>query len=192
MKPLLLASASPRRRQLVESLGLPFRVEPSRAEELRQAGGGAEELVRTNAWLKASEVARRHPGHWVLGADTVVAASDRVLGKPADMEEARRMLEALQGRTHRVLTGACLCRHPGDRRELWHEATRVEFRALDARAIDRYLSGIHPLDKAGAYAIQEGGEFIVGRVEGSYSNVVGLPMESLERRLGSLGIVPSP
>ena len=186
--PFLLASESPRRRLLLEALSLPFRVVPSGAEERSPPHGDAVALARDNARLKAEEVARHHPDHWVLGADTVVTRAGRIYGKPTDPDQARDMLRELQGATHEVVTGMCLRCGGRDRSEIWHDTTRVSFRSLSPAAIDRYLEGIDPLDKAGAYAIQEGGEFIVGRIEGSLSNVVGLSLESLEARLRSLGL----
>ncbi len=128
-----------------------------------------------NARLKAREVAQRHPGRWVLGADTVVALGRHIFGKPRDLEEAEWMLAHLVGRTHRVITAVCLQKFPGKKRE-FDVTSRVTFRELEKAAIRRYLRLIHPLDKAGGYAIQEHGERIVAEISGSYSNVMGLPV----------------
>ena len=188
-RPLILASNSPRRKELLAVLGVPFEVVPSAARELAEHASGPRELVRSNAKAKAEEVAARYPERWVLGADTVVCLNRRVFGKPADRQQAQQMLDALQGKTHRVFTGLCLLRGPAGDGDLWHEETLVTFRSLSAPAIRDYLERIDPLDKAGAYAIQEGGERIVGRIEGSLSNVVGLPLESLEARMVRHGIL---
>lgn len=188
MKPLILASKSPRRRELLEALGVEFDVCSSDAEELEGSEWDPKELVQKNADIKASDVASRFPDRWVLGSDTVVAADGRVYGKPKTMAGAERMLQNLQGRVHHVYTGVCLFHHLTEQRELWCEGTSVAFRSLNIAQIRDYLSRIDPLDKAGAYAIQEGGERIVSRIEGSLSNVVGLPLESLELVLARLGI----
>lgn len=175
--PLILASASPRRRELLAAAGVPFEVVVAAVEEAHDQALTARELCRGNARRKAAAVARRHPDRLVLGADTLVVLGTRVYGKPADLDEAVRMLSELQGRTHEVVTGVCL-RHEQSRWErLLVEATAVTFRPLDEPAIREYLVRIDPLDKAGAYAIQEHGDRIVERIEGSYSNVVGLPVE---------------
>ena len=178
--PIILASASPRRRELLEALGLRFEAIPSEAKEISDSHSHPKDLVCWNAKIKASDVARKFPDRWVLGADTVVALGNRLFGKPASPQEAETMLAALQGRVHCVYTGLCLLHRSLAQCEVWHEKTQVGFRVLSPDQIRDYLKRIHPLDKAGAYAIQEGGERIVSWIEGSLSNVVGLPLESLE------------
>lgn len=143
------------------------------------------ELCEHNARLKAQAVARAHPEAVVIGADTLVWIDDTALGKPNSPEEARAMLRRLSGRSHTVCTGVCLCL-PGGDCEVFHSITTVEFHDLDQRAIDDYLSHVHTLDKAGGYAIQEHGERIVRGISGSYSNVVGLPVDEVVERLARL------
>lgn len=186
--PIILASASPRRRELLKALGVQFEAIPSEAREVPEPQTNPENLVRQNAKIKASEVARRFPDRWVLGADTVVALGNRLFGKPASPQEAETMLAALQGRIHSVYTGLCLIHRSLAQCDIWHEKTQVGFRSLSLNQIRDYLKRIYPLDKAGAYAIQEGGERIVSWMEGSLSNVVGLPLESLEAALQQRGI----
>ncbi len=140
-------------------------------------------MAEINAYLKARTVAKRHPDALVLGADTIVSLDTRLFGKPGTLEEAYLMLEQLQGRTHVVVTGICLLRLRTHRQRVSAESTAVTFRPLDAVKIRRYLTQVNPLDKAGAYAIQEHGDEIIERLAGSYSNVVGLPMERLSAEL---------
>ncbi|MBT5708753.1 Maf family protein [bacterium] len=188
MTALILASQSPRRRDLLQALGITFEVQASDAEELDGADLDPQELVLHNAQLKASDVANRFSNQWVLGSDTAVALEGKVYGKPETMAAAETMLQSLQGKEHAVYTGVCLVHQATSRQELWCEGTKVGFRPLSLTQIRDYLSRINPLDKAGAYGIQEGGERIVSRVEGSLSNVVGLPLESLELVLERIGI----
>jgi septum formation protein len=183
LPPVILASASPRRAQLLRQLGLEFKVVPSQAPEIHSAQLTALEISRINAWRKARSVANRHPNALVLGADTLVFLEAALYGKPPDLEAARRMLEELQGRAHHVVTAVCLLHLAGRRRRVFAETTAVTFRPLDALAIRRYLAKVNPLDKAGAYAIQEEGRLIIEKISGSFSNVVGLPVERLEREL---------
>lgn len=188
MTSLILASQSPRRRDLLQALDIAFEVHASDAEELDGANMEPQELVLHNALLKASNVASQFPDRWVLGSDTVVALEGKVYGKPETMAEAESMLQSLQGKEHAVYTGVCLFHHATSQKELWCEGTKVGFRSLSKTQIRDYLNRIDPLDKAGAYGIQECGERIVSRVEGSLSNVVGLPLESLEAVLERIGI----
>ena len=139
----------------------------------------------SNAYRKAHAAARQHPNALVLGADTVVSLGRFALGKPADMTEARQMLARLQGKTHYVITGVCLIHGRTRRRRLFAVHTAVTFRRLERAHMNRYLAEINPLDKAGGYAIQEKGDRIVKSIQGSFSNVVGLPMERLRKELAS-------
>ncbi len=184
LPPLILASVSPRRSELLATLGLPFTVVASQAEELAAEYLTARELAMVNAHRKARVVAKRHPDALVLGADTVVVLGDRFFGKPADMAEARGMLRALSGKTHQVVTGMALIHLRGYWERLVAEMTEVRFRTLSEGEIRGYLERIQPLDKAGAYAIQDYGELIVEEVRGSFTNVIGLPMELLKEALG--------
>ncbi len=192
MSSIILASASPRRKDLLEALGVTFEVIPSAAEEHTESSSGPDALARINAQLKAEAIADDYPERWVLGSDTVVALGEQVYGKPADLEVAQSMLQALSGQTHCVHSGVSLVCRAHEVVETWSETTRVTMRSLSPAQIADYLSRIQALDKAGAYAIQEDGERIIGRVEGSLSNVVGLPLESLEKVLVRHGLLALP
>jgi septum formation protein len=188
--PLILASNSPRRSELLRSLGLDFNVIPSDAAEIHTEQLTATEISQLNAYCKARAVAKKFPDALVLGADTLVALETTLFGKPSNLEDAYRMLKQLQGRTHRVVTGVCLLHLRGHRQKLFADATDVTFRPLDIGEIRDYLAHINPLDKAGAYAIQEGGDKIVESISGSFSNVVGLPLERLRAELALWENVP--
>jgi septum formation protein len=183
MPSLILASASPRRSELLRQLGVDFKVVPSATPELHHDQMTAQEVSQINAYRKARAVAKRFPDALVLGADTLVHLEATLLGKPATLEEAYLMLEQLQGRTHYVVTALCLLRLRDYRQRVFAESTAVTFRPLDAVTIRRYLNQVNPLDKAGAYAIQEHGHLLVEKVTGSYTNVIGLPMERLKTEL---------
>src|SRR5437867_115105 len=183
LPPLILASASPRRAELLRQLGFEFQVRPGRAEEMQPEHLTPHEIAQINAYRKARVVAKQHPDAMVLGADTLVCLGTTVFGKPADLEEAHRMLAKLQGRTHEVVTGVCLIQLRLHRQKLFAVSTTVTFRSLHSDQIRRYLAKIDPLDKAGAYAIQEEGDAIVKQFSGSFSNVVGLPVERLQEEL---------
>ncbi len=183
--PVILASQSPRRRQLLREVLPDFNVVESNATELSDPTMAPRRLCEVNAERKAWLVAQRYPDHLVLGADTLVFLDELPLGKPADLAEARSMLERLSGRVHQVITGVALVHRSGARVRLFSEATRVRFRTLGADAITEYLSLVHVLDKAGAYAVQEHGHLVVEAVEGSYSNVVGLPVEAVREALAA-------
>jgi septum formation protein len=174
---LILASASARRRELLQDAGIEFQVETARIDELTGEGMTARELCLFNAQRKAHEVASRFPRCVVLGADTVVSLDGRIFGKPADLSEARAMLEQLCGRIHEVLTGVCLLHKSQGKRCGFVEPTRVKFRSLREVDLEAYLRSIHPLDKAGGYAAQEDEGRLIECVEGSMSNVIGLPVE---------------
>jgi septum formation protein len=176
---LILASSSARRQELLRSAGFDFDVRPSGVEEARLPDENPESYVRRTARDKALAVATSAlsvPDALVLAADTEVVVSGEILGKPRDGEDAARMLRLLSGRTHRVITGVCLARPLGSIEALEHETTRVTFRKLDDREIRHYIRSGEPFDKAGAYAVQGLASRFVTRIEGSYSNVVGLPI----------------
>ena len=183
---LILASASPRRSELLRKAGIDFQVLPSSAPEPEWDGScSPEQYVISLAVLKASQVSARNPGRLVLGADTTVALDDRLFGKPGDMVEAAQMLESLSGRTHKVLTGVCLCRDGSPLRS-WCAVSKVTFRKLDAAAIEQYFALVNPLDKAGAYGLQCHGDLLCSGFEGLHSTVVGLPVEEVVEALASL------
>src|SRR5881394_263877 len=182
---LILASASPRRAELLRELGVNFRVVPSDAPEARHEQLTARELSQINAYRKARAVAKEIPDALVLGADTLVYLGARTFGKPASLDDAERMISQLQGRTHQVVTGVCLIHLRRFRQKIFAETTEVTFRPLDRKQIRNYLKAIQPLDKAGAYAIQVRSDLIVEKVAGSFSNVVGLPVERLKTELQS-------
>jgi len=183
---LVLASTSPRRQQLLADAGLAFLVDAPDVEEWNAASHpelSPAELARFNAGRKAQEVSLRFPEAIVLGADTVVTCEGKVLGKPADLPEAHRMLEWLSGKTHEVITGISFVRR--SERVCTESIVRswVTFRVLDQMGIEAYLEKVHVLDKAGGYALQEYGDMIVERFEGSKTNIIGLPMETVLKYL---------
>lgn len=180
---IVLASSSPRRRELLAHAGLVFETIHSPAEEIHDAGIHPERLCEMNAALKAAAVAAQRRDSIVIGADTLVFIDGQPLGKPADLDEARAMLRRLAGRTHMVCTGVCLISPDGGRR-VFHETTRVTFRPLGEADIEAYLAVANPLDKAGGYGIQESGDMIVAGIEGGYDNVVGLPVGRVLEALG--------
>ena len=183
LPPLILASASPRRVELLRQLSLDFKVVPADVAEVHHEQMTARELSQINAYRKARTIAKKFPDALVLAADTLVYLEATLFGKPATLEDAFRMLEQLQGRTHQVVTGICLLHLRNHRQAVFAESTAVTFHPLDEASIRRYLSSVNPLDKAGAYAIQEEGDLIVEKIDGSYTNVVGLPLERLMAEL---------
>jgi septum formation protein len=176
---LVLASASPRRAEILRNIGWPFDAVAANADESRQAGEDAPTYVKRVARLKAEAVARLSPGMTVVGADTVVVVDAEILGKPRDPEDAHRMLRRLQGRRHEVLTGLVVFNGRAMEPMVAHQVTEVEFAAMSEEEIDWYVASGEPMDKAGAYAIQGlGARFVVG-IKGEHSNVVGLPVRLL-------------
>ena len=171
--PLILASGSPRRKEILDTMGLEFSVDVSDADE--SFAGTPEEMVLELSRRKALAVASRHSGAMILAADTLVFG-DEVLGKPHSAEEAKRMLAGLSGRWHSVYTGVTMIDTRSGKTLSRADVTRVHFVALTAQDIDAYVATGEPLDKAGAYGIQGRGGMFIDRIEGSYSNVVGLPM----------------
>jgi septum formation protein len=180
---IVLASASPRRAELLRQMGVEFKVVESEVAEIHHEQLTAFEVSQINAYRKARSVAKKLPDMLVLGADTLVYLDTRFFGKPATLEEAYQMLEELQGRTHQVVTAMCLLHLREHRQRISAERTAVTFRALDATKIRRYLNHVNPLDKAGGYGIQEDGDSIIENISGSYTNVVGLPVERLTAEL---------
>ncbi len=183
--PLILASASPRRAELLKLLSVEFTVLPSAAEEVAPEHLSPLEVCQLNAHRKARAVAKKIPDALVLGSDTLVFLDNEILGKPRDLADARRMLARLQNRTHQVVTGVSLIHLRAHRERIFAVSTDVLFHPLDDQQIRAYLAKINPLDKAGAYALQEFGELIISEISGSYSNVVGLPVERLRSELAT-------
>jgi septum formation protein len=199
---IILASGSPRRRELLGGLGVRFEVVTANVTELEADSVPPRtpaQLATENARLKARAVAKMRPGRWVLGADTVVALTQhvsnfamgcdpahsirtRLFAKPSSLEEALEFLRALSGRTHEVITG-CALLSPRGQEELFHEVSHVTFLELTDETIARYVEAVNVFDKAGGYALQQHGEWIIAGVEGSRANVVGLPTEKLEKFL---------
>jgi septum formation protein len=179
---LILASSSPRRAEILASLGIRFEVDPAHVDEAPLPAEAPEATAVRLAKAKAAAVASRRPNDWVLAADTLVVLGDRTLGKPADDGEAVRMLSLLSGREHRVVTGVCLRRGPSDAKtEL--EWSAVRFASLSAPEIAWYVATGEPRDKAGAYAVQGLGARFIERIEGSFTNVMGLPARAVYRLL---------
>lgn len=190
-RPLILASASPRRKELLELTGIPFKIVPSHALEPQpDESETPEEYALSMARIKAVEVSGRCPDAVVLGADSVVAVDMDILGKPVDEADAVRMLGMLSGRTHRVVTGVCIVM-PGREDHLFHVSTDVTMNEISPEAARAYVATGEPMDKAGAYAVQGRAACFVTRINGSYTNVVGLPLAEVVAALASWGaIVP--
>jgi septum formation protein len=185
----VLASGSPRRRELLSGAGYEFEVVSPPVEEVDHPWLTIRELTIWNAARKAARVSRMMPDAIVLAADTLVTIDRTVLGKPKDIADALRILRRLSGRAHEVWTAVRINHAAQNRAHGFHEMSRVHFRSLDDQAIREYLAKIDPLDKAGAYAAQGHGNEIIERIEGSYTNVVGLPMEATAVALRRFGIV---
>ena len=190
MSRLILASASPRRAQLLRDAKFEPEIVPADVEELSCDFLTPTELTLFNAYRKATAVAIQHPDAVVLGADTLVALGSEVFGKPRDLIEARRMLEQLVGKTHVVITGISVIQMRVGRVITRAVHTNVKFRLLTATEIEDYLKIAEPLDKAGAYAAQKSPDVIIERINGSFTNVVGLPMELVLPLLTSFGVQP--
>lgn len=179
---IILASASPRRQELLREAGVPFEVHPAEVNEELLPGESPESSVMRLAALKASSVAAWHSDCLVIGADTLVVLDGKSYGKPANLEDAFRMLRELSGRTHEVLTGVSLLQY-GQPADIWYSRTLVTFNILRDDDISEYFRLVNPLDKAGAYAIQEYGALLVENIDGLLSNVIGLPVEEVVQKL---------
>ena len=191
MRPtLLLASNSPRRRELLLEAGFDFEILAAKVAERFDVDLTLRELTAFNGMRKAMATARLRPKHVVLAADTLVAIDERILGKPKDNNEAVAMLQRLSGRAHEVCTSVFICHLAEAKSTSFHEISRVQFCRLDHERISNYLARINPLDKAGGYAAQGFGSEIIQRIDGSYTNVVGLPMEKTIAALAEFGVVP--
>jgi septum formation protein len=190
-RPLILASASPRRRDLMTEAGYRFEVVKPDIEEIDDPARSIQALTRENARLKAEAVARHHADRIVIAADTLVLRDDTALGKPADAESAFAMVRSLNGRTHQVFTAVCVTSATAGFEIEFSVVTHVTFKRLTDDELRHYHALIDPLDKAGAYAAQDHGDLIIERVEGSWTNVVGLPMERLKAVLAEdFGVRP--
>ncbi len=189
VKRIILASGSPRRRDFMDGLGVAYEVRPSRAEEpAPEAGEGPAPYAERMAVMKAREVAGRFPGAVIIGADSVVAVGEHILGKPADEADAVRMLMLLSGKTHQVITGVCLIGCSGEEK-VFSASTDVTMTPFPETVAKAYAATGEPLDKAGAYAIQGRAACLVSHVEGSYTNVVGLPLARVLEVLVSWGVI---
>ena len=189
--PLILASASPRRTELLRRAGFRFRVMPAAVEEIGPGPGCVPGIALRNAERKADHIASLEPGSTVIGADTVVELDGMILGKPADPADALRTLLLLSGKRHNVLTGVCIRNVERNIRVVFTDCTGVWFRPFGADTAKRYMSLVNVLDKAGAYGIQERGDMLVERIEGLFSNIVGLPVERVAETLRLIGEEPA-
>jgi septum formation protein len=184
----ILASQSPRRRELLTSIGLAFDVIPSDVPEIHQPGESPEEYVARLSRDKAEVVAAKHPDSWIIAADTTVLLGDQLLEKPANADDAKRMLGLIAGKTHIVYSGVTLQNAARNWRETRVAESEVRMLPLDEREIEWYVSTGEPLDKAGAYAIQGVGAMFIDSIHGSYTNVVGLPLALLFQMLRRAGV----
>ena len=189
---LILASASPRRRELLADRGYDFEVVAPTVKELHSDKLTLREATCYNALRKGLIVARAHPGRVVLGADTLVALDQQLIGKPADLSEAAQFLRLLSGRTHFVVSSVFIVHLRGGKSLTFSVLSRVVFKKLSDRRIEEYLASIDPLDKAGGYAAQGTGRAIIARIIGSRSNVTGLPLEETAAALAHFDIRPTP
>ena len=186
----ILASSSPRRRELLSSIGVEFDVIPSHIPEEHQRGEAPEEYVARLSREKAEAVATKHPDRWVIAADTTVLLGDQLLEKPVDRDDAARMLATIAGKTHIVYTGVTLEQRAKRYRETRVAESEVRMLALSPSDIEWYVATGEPLDKAGAYAVQGVGSMFIDSIHGSYTNVVGLPLALLFQMMRRAGIDP--
>ncbi len=187
-KELILASSSPRRKNLLSSIELEFEVIPAEVRETPSPHETAKDFALRIAERKAVFVGERYPHSWIIGADTVIAIGGEILGKPSGKEETKRMLKRLAGKEHLVITGYCLLKLAEGKKMEGAEETRVKIKPLKEMEIDWYINTGEPFDKAGGYAIQGKGAFMVEWIEGSYTNVVGLPLCQLIELLKGEGV----
>jgi len=186
----ILASSSPRRRDLLASIGLEFEVIPSHVPEVHQKGEAAEEYVARLSREKAAPIARQHPSQWVIAADTTVLLGDQLLEKPEDPADAVRMLATIAGKTHMVYTGVTLQHVERDYLETRVAESEVRMLPLSQREIEWYVATGEPLDKAGSYAVHGIASMFIDSIHGSYTNVVGLPLATLFQMMRKAGIDP--
>ncbi len=183
---LILASQSPRRRDLLTEVGMKFDVVPADIDEITDSALSPADNAIAIATAKARQVAERYPARFVLGADTVVVLGNEILGKPRDHDDALRILSLLAGKTHQVITGIALV-SPEGATHAEAVTSQVTLKPLDRETIEQYISTGEPMDKAGAYAIQGAGNALIAGYEGSYSNIVGLPVDTVLNQLRHAG-----
>lgn len=188
MKRIILASASPRRKELLEKIGLKFEVEPSNYAENMRSKLSPDELARSTSLEKAKVVAGKHKNAIVIAADTFIVFRGKILGKPNTQAEARKMLMTLKGKSHSVITGFTILDTDKNKVLTKSVETIIHIKNLTSEEVDAYVKSKEPLDKAGAYAIQGLGSVIVERIEGDYFNVIGLPLSVLAEGLKEFGI----
>jgi septum formation protein len=186
----VLASSSPRRAALLSESGFEFEIASPRVAEKFSTTLTLRELTLWNAIRKGMAIAQTRPDAVVLAADTLVALDNRIIGKPSDLSEAAGMLQRLSGRTHEVCSAIAIYLQTSGRSAVFHESSRVRFQRLSNATIENYLAKVGPLDKAGAYAAQGSGAEIIAKIDGSFTNVVGLPMEKTVAALAKFGIRP--
>jgi septum formation protein len=185
--PLILASVSPRRRDLLNQIGIPFQSVGSRMDEAVQTKMKPKDFACLMATRKAESVKKVHRKRWILAADTLVIVNKRIYGKPRDAQDCRAMLSELSGKRHRVITGFCILEPSGNKSQLQAVTTMVDVKELSALEIEAYIKTREPFGKAGAYAIQGIGAFMIEGIEGSYTNIVGLPVCEVVRALLACG-----
>ena len=190
MPSFVLASSSPRRAALLSNAGFEFEIAAPRIAERFDAAVTLRELTLWNALRKGMSVAQTCPDAVVLAADTLVALENETIGKPADLKEAARMLRRLSGRTHEVCSAVLIYHQTSRRSAVFHDISRVRFHRLNRAMIDKYVAKVDPLDKAGAYAAQGSGAEIIAKIDGSFTNVVGLPMEKTIDALAKFAVRP--
>jgi septum formation protein len=190
MASLVLASCSPRRAALLAEAGFEFETVSPRVQEKLDIGLTLRELTLWNAIRKGMSVAQIHPDKVILAADTLVALGNEIIGKPPNLDEAAKMLRRLSGQTHEVCSAVFVYQQTTGRSAAFYELSRVRFHRLSSATIKSYFSKVDPLDKAGAYAAQSIGAEIIAEIDGSYTNVVGLPMEQTVAALAKFGISP--
>lgn len=188
MKTIILASASPRRKELLKKIGLKFKVEPSNYEENMSPESEPDELAKSLSLEKAKLVAKNHKNALVIAADTFIVFEGKILGKPPTETEAKKMLETISGRQHSVITGFTIIDTENNKALSKSIETKVYIRKLTSNEIEAYVKSKEPLDKAGAYAIQGLGSVIVEKIEGDYFNVLGLPLSALAESLKEFGV----
>ena len=190
MPSLVLASSSPRRSTLLSDAGFQFEIAPPRLAEKFDVAVTLRELTLWNAIRKGMSVAQTRPDAVVIAADTLVALENEIIRKPSDLEEAAQILKRLSGRTHEVCSAVLIYHQTSGRSAVFHDISRVRFHRLNRAMIKKYVAKVDPLDKAGAYAAQGTGAEIIAKIDGSFTNVVGLPMEKTIAALAKFGIRP--
>lgn len=189
MKPIILASSSPRRKRLLEQTGLKFTIDPSDFDESTVITRNPHEMVKQLSFEKAREVSKRHPNSIIIGADTTVFCEGQILEKPKDVEDAKRMLKMLSNNTHSVITGITIIDTKMNQEIIESYESHVTFKKLKEKDIDAYIETDEPFDKAGGYAVQEGlSKEFVKELDGDYTNTVGLPIIHLKKILRQFGI----